>query len=687
MDYIYDIETYKNLFSVVVLSQDGKEGHIFEVSPRKDNSDELRSFLRKLSNGNNRMVGFNNIAFDYPILHYFINDSSVGYKKVYDKAQELFTMMSQEERFSSAIKTKDELIEQVDLYKINHFDNKAKSTSLKILEFNMRMDSIQDLPYSPHEPLEGKQFDEVIRYNVNDVVATLKFYQENLGSLELRKNLSSKYGINFTNMSDSKIGSEIFIQELETAKPQSCFKFKDGKRVINQTKRNVIFLKNVILPYVKFERPEFQAVLNWFKDQAITETNGVFSNILESDLGEVAKYARMVKKKSKKMDSAPTEEQITDFRKDIPFAQVEEFELKSGKNKKSYYFTWNIAESLNVVVNGHEYVFGVGGIHSSIDAQAIFSDDEYVIADWDVASYYPNLAIKNLIYPKHLSTQFCTTYEKIYEERKLYPKSSPENLALKLALNGTYGNSNNKYSPFYDPQYTMTITVNGQLSLCMLIEQILKLEGSSSVQSNTDGITMRIKRQYSEAIDKLVKDWENITKLEMERNNYSAMFIRDVNSYLCKYEGSSKAKAKGAYEVTSEHHKDQSSLVIQKAVNAYLTNGTPIEEFIKNHKDKYDFMLRTKVPKSFKLVLVDNDGIEHRQQNVSRFYVSASDKAGSLIKVMPPLEGKEEDRRNGVCAGRKVKMCNNILDFDWDIDYTYYVDDAVKLISIFERKE
>jgi len=48
---------------------------------------------------------------------------------------------------------------------------------------------------------------------------------------------------------------------------------------------------------------------------------------------------------------------------------------------------------------------------------------------------------------------------------------------LKLALNGTFGDSNNIYSVFYDPQFTMAITVNGQLMLCMLAERLMTIPG------------------------------------------------------------------------------------------------------------------------------------------------------------------------------------------------------------------
>jgi len=684
-DWIFDLETFKSVFSFTVVSADGKLGFVFEVSSRKDNRKEMYEFLDHLKATNARLVGFNNLAFDYPILHFILKKRKFTPKDVYLEAQRLIDAMK-DEKFAKSISTKNHYVKQVDLFKINHFDNQAKSTSLKILKFNMRLDDLQDLPYAVDADLTEEQIQKVIDYNIDDVVATLRFYQECFGSLELRNNLSKKYGIDFTNMNDSKIGGEIFIQEIEKAKPGSCYKTVNHKKVINQTKRSSISIGDVIFSYVKFKRPEFQAIDNWLSSQVITETNGVFSNILESDLGEVAKYAEMVVKRSKKLDSEPTEEQLKEFRKNIPMAEIEVKELKSGK--KSYFFTWRIAENLNVVINGHKYVFGTGGLHSSVDPQVVIANDSHIIIDLDVASFYPHLAIQNNVYPQHLGMQFCKTYLDIYNQRKSYAKSSSENLALKLSLNGTYGNSNNQYSPFYDPQYTMSITINGQLSLCMLIEDILELEGASSVQSNTDGITLKVKREHSDKVNEIVKSWEKATKLEMERNDYSKMFIRDVNNYIAVYENG-KVKLKGAYVYELEHHKDQSCIVVQKAVAESLATGIEVGEYIKNHKDKYDFMLRTKIPRSMSLVLVDNEGNETEQQNVSRYYVSISDKAGSLVKIMPPNPNKEstEDRRSGLCVGRKVKICNKIVDFDWDIDYDYYVEEANKLISYFTIKE
>ena len=76
-------------------------------------------------------------------------------------------------------------------------------------------------------------------------------------------------------------------------------------------------------------------------------------------------------------------------------------------------------------------------------------------------SYYPNLAITNNYEPLQFKNVFANIYKWLFEERSKIPKSDPENGAYKLALNGTFGKSNDKYSFFYDPEFTMRINKSG----------------------------------------------------------------------------------------------------------------------------------------------------------------------------------------------------------------------------------
>jgi hypothetical protein len=89
-------------------------------------------------------------------------------------------------------------------------------------------------------------------------------------------------------------------------------------------------------------------------------------------------------------------------------------------------------------------------------------------------------------------------------------------------------------------------------------------------------------------------------------------------------------------------------------------------------------MMRTKVPRSSRLVLIQEDGSEVQQQNICRYYASIN--GGKLIKIMPALTPDGDARRIGIDTDYLLKTCNNMEDFSNDIDYSYYVDAAKKLL-------
>ncbi len=553
-DWIYDLETYPNIFTCDLYHMLSGVRVLFEISDRKNQIDELYEFLIALQKTNCRMVGFNNIGFDYPILHFILVNYHNGcsLEDIYNFAQHIINT-PWDDRFSNIVPDYKTIITQIDLFKIHHFDNAARSTSLKVLEFNMRMQTIEDLPYPPGTMLNDSQKNELISYNDHDVDATRDFYIETLPMIEFREELSLKYSRNFLNHNDTKIGKDYFMMKLSI--PNSK----------NQTYRDMIALKDVIFPYIEFKNQEFDRIKKWFIAQIITKTKGVFID-------------------------------------------------------------------LTADINGFKYVFGAGGIHGSIESCTVETDGDHVLIDWDVSSYYPNIAIVNKLYPQHLSSEFCNVYKDVFEKRKLYKKGTPENAMLKLALNGVYGDSNNKYSPFYDSQYTMAITINGQLLLCMLAEHLINIPGLLMIQINTDGLTVKCPRSQEVLMRQVCAWWEAFTCLQLEDVKYDKMYIKDVNNYIGVYTNG-KVKRKGVYEYERNWSQNHSSLIIPKAAEAFLLRGEDISNFIHNHGDINDFMLRTKVSRSDQVIY--NNNIE--LQRVTRYYVSTD--GATLVKRSPPPKG------------------------------------------------
>jgi len=605
--YIYDIEVYPNIFTLAVKMLGRRDRWLFECSSRRNDLPNMVEFLHWLKVNDKIMVGFNNIGYDYPILHYIINNYlTVTPADIYGKSMSIING-PYADRFSHVIWDRDQYVKQLDLYRIHHFDNVAKATGLKTLGFNMRSKTIEDLPFIPGTMLDNGQMDTLIKYNHKDVIETEKFFNESQKEINLRTELSKKYGKDMTNFNDKKIGVDYFITEIEKVTPGACYVKINGKRKPRQTRRDSIAFKDVIFPYVNFQHPEFVRVLEWFKDTTITETKGA-------------------------------------------------------------------TKGLNCTIDGFKFDFGTGGIHGSVDPCTVIEDSYYEIKDVDVTSYYPSIGIVNRIYPEHLGEVFCDIYGDIKKQRLSYKKGTPENKMLKLSLNGSFGDTNNKYSPLFDPAYTMGITINGQLLLCMLAEQLMMIPDLHMIQINTDGLTIKYPRHLGGYVTNACKWWETLTKLDLEDVNYSRMFIRDVNNYIA--EGvDGKIKRKGCYEYNRTWNQNQSALVIQRAAEAMLLYDTPIETFIYNHIDIMDFMLCTKVPRSSQLFLGDR-----QVQNICRYYITPG--GGELYKMMPPLKGKTDKRKIGVKVGQLVSECNDMKDYrPGTIDYGYYISEAKKLVD------
>jgi hypothetical protein len=605
IEYIYDLETYRNVFTITIERDDVPFVWAFEISPRRNDARAICSFLTFVMQTDGRMVGFNNLGFDYPVIHELLRNPNSTAESLYAKAMSIIGSQDQEDRWAHQVYPGDRVIPQIDLFKIWHFDNKARATSLKAIAFAMRSEVIEELPFPVGSVLTNDQIDVLLRYNHRDVRVTKDFLRHTRPMIAFREELVKKYpGKDWINFNDTKIGKQYFIQELER-QGVPCYDVGPAGRTPRQTPRPTIRLGECILPWIEFEQPELTRVLNWFKAQTITETKGVFKDV-------------------------------------------------------------------TATINGFTFVFGLGGIHGSVSNRVFEADEEWAIVDLDVTSMYPSVAIVNRFYPEHLGEKFCDIYSDLFTQRKQYPKKSSESATIKLGLNGVYGDSNNKFSPFLDPKYTMSVTLNGQMMLCKLAEMLVSRTSAELIQVNTDGVTIKVHRLDGGLVNDVRRDWEALTKLSLEEARYRRMFVADVNSYLAEYEDGS-VKRKGRYEWDVEWHQDASAIIVAKVAEQVLLHDAPIRQTVERWPDIMDFMLRIKVPKSGHLQWGDA-----KVQNLSRYYVAKTGK--HLTKWLPPMKGKTEWRSFGVEAGWDVQVCNDMADATEPVDFGYYVNEIEKLV-------
>ena len=208
LDWVYDLEIYPNVFTASFKHPLTGTRAFFEISERRNDLQDLTWFLNTLREAGCRMIGFNNIGFDYPIIHLIMEYpfNGLGVEHLYQKCDSIINT-PWDRRFDNVIWDNDVLIPQIDLFKIHHFDNENRHTSLKILEFNMKSQNIQDLPYEPGIPLRVDQIPVLASYNDHDADETEKFYIESIEMIEFREDLTRRYGKNFLNHSDKKIGT------------------------------------------------------------------------------------------------------------------------------------------------------------------------------------------------------------------------------------------------------------------------------------------------------------------------------------------------------------------------------------------------------------------------------------------------------------------------------------------------
>ena len=76
--YIYDVETFPNIFTCVIQNTQSKELRVFELSTRKNDLQKFLKTLEWLSKNEKILVGYNNLNFDYAVLQ-FIYKNAMNY--------------------------------------------------------------------------------------------------------------------------------------------------------------------------------------------------------------------------------------------------------------------------------------------------------------------------------------------------------------------------------------------------------------------------------------------------------------------------------------------------------------------------------------------------------------------------------------------------------------------------------
>lgn len=360
-----------------------------------------------------------------------------------------------------------------------------------------------------------------------------------------------------------------------------------------------------------------------------------------------------VKRKKKKGEPS-----VNDKRVGRVFMRPDEWFLDTKYQDYRLYFETEVA--------GVEHTLAWGGIHGGRKQYHYKCDADHLMIHVDVASYYPRLMIFHDLLTRNAKRpeKFRQIYERRIELKHAGKKK--EQAPLKIVINGTYGICKDPQNKAYDPRNANLVCVNGQLMLLDLIEHLQEVDSFELIQSNTDGLIIKIHRKDFELVDDICYEWESRCNMELEFDFIKEIWQGDVNNYVFKqFDG--KIERKGAY-VKELSSMDNDLPIINKAILDLMLKGIPIEQTINECDELVMFQKICKLTSNYSYV-THND--KKYYNKCYRVFASNSSFDGPVKKIK--ADGRADKFattsvnsfiENGDLRGVKVPMR---LDKDWYI--------------------
>lgn len=537
-----------------------------------------------------------------------------------------------------------------DIQKILYLDKSF--TGLKKVAINLRWYRIQELPLPPDTIINSSQVADIVDYNINDILITRALILNQALELDIRKAGSEEFGIDLNNLSRSSIGKALVTKYYSewTGIPTKDF-------VDLRTTRYTIKCGELIDPNISFKTDKFNSLFNAIKASKIYIT--------------------------------------------------------SDKDKSRWGFT--------LLHNGTKYIVAKGGLHSKDNAMIFDITDHpnLILRDADVTSFYPQIMLNLRVAPAHLLTAYILGIIHYIKDSRVKAKHLIKELAktdrvasefvkkkaeiYKIAINRIYGALKDPFDYMYDPRCTYQTTINGQLYLICLAEE-LELNGIHVVSANTDGIVSLFDKSLEDTYNSICKAWEERFKFELEFTEYERYIRSNVNNYIAIKKGFYKeydavkntsnldsvrktlekdyVKRKGLFIDNPEFSMGFQNPITSTVLNDYYIYGDDVMESLTKYANTpdriYDFCITQKVDKKFEVqhhYIKDNARQVDILQQYNRFYVS-NQSTGNILKFDPTTK-----RLTSIIAHRNLKLLNVYRDEPIDdLHLGYYYNECMKII-------
>ena len=512
-------------------------------------------------------------------------------------------------------------IKQIDLFKMNHWDNKAKMSSLKWIQYSMDWYNVEEMPHHHSDPITtDEQLAEVIDYCINDVRSTKQILHISKEQLALRKLLTTDYGIDLYSASEPRISKELFLHFLSK-------KLGEEKGVIRnlRTPRSYIVLADCILPYVKFTTPEFQKLHDFFKKTVVTSTKDGF------------KYSLMNR-------GVKTDYGLGGIH---GAADMGVYEAKPG---------WVIMTS--DVTSYYPNLAIRNGFHPEHLNQKDFCEQYEWFFDERVK--IPKSDPRNYVYKIILNSTYGLSGD---ENSFLYdPK-----MTMQITINGQL-----LLSMLYE-------------MLCEAIpdaKPLMQNTDGLEMMIPVTAITtyMNICHRW-ELLTKLQLEHDEYTKMIIgDVNNYIAVNKKGKVKCKGRFEWEDLDKKKIAIL-----HKNKSFLIIPKAIHAYFVDGIKPEDFIAQNKNIFDYCAGVKAKQGWcyeERDFINNQQVVTKLKKIVRYYISKS--GTKLMKCHNDgREMQVEAGKWRQVVSNQIDIKKPFDSYN--IDFSYYLEAIYREINQIEK--
>lgn len=310
------------------------------------------------------------------------------------------------------------------------------------------------------------------------------------------------------------------------------------------------------------------------------------------------------------------------YKSKVEKLEVEKLKVSKEKAKKME------VKKLKIDISGVPHVFATGGVHGAKKNYVHTCQSDELIIMADVDQLYPTMMIEYDLLSRGVSRP--EKFEKILETSlKLKAEGrKKEREPYKRICNITYGAEGDKFNHMFDARNRLLVCVYGQLFMLDLIEKLEAITSFELIQSNTDGVLIKIKEKDFDLLDDIVFEWENRTGLHMSFDFYQKVIQKDVNNYLI-IDNARNRKSIGSY-LKQLSDLDYDLPIINKAIVDFFIHDIPVEKTILNCDQLLEFQKVVKLTSKFEYATYNR---KKQTEKVFRVFASTNQDDGELRKV------------------------------------------------------